>query len=244
MIKARAERFICDGRAADNVDIPDKFWWAEGQAALVQDWKAGDFDTWIDHRIRLQAFGVTFRRSDIERLRPQPFADASSTSSPAKAPEGPKNTSTHIEESKTVFISYSHDSSNHVKTVLLLSNKLRADGVDCVLDQYESCPPEGWPRWMDREINKAEFVLMICTQAYYLRVMCQEPAGVGLGIAWEGNLIYNHIYKTGSLNAKFITVIFLPEYAKFIPTPIQGATRYCLNTDDGYEQLYNRLTGC
>jgi predicted nucleotide-binding protein len=70
LIKARAERFICaDGRSADNVDVPVEFWWAKGEAALHQNWTAGDFDTWIDNRIHLEAFGVTFRRSDIERLR-------------------------------------------------------------------------------------------------------------------------------------------------------------------------------
>jgi hypothetical protein len=145
----------------------------------------------------------------------------------------------------TVFISYSHDSSDHVRSVLTLSNKLRSEGIDCVLDQYEACPPEGWPRWMDREINKAQFVLMICTQAYYRRVMGEEKPGVGLGIAWEGNLIYNHIYASGSLNTKFIPVIFDQEHAKYIPTPIQGATRYCVSADYGYgyEQLYSRLIG-
>jgi hypothetical protein len=143
----------------------------------------------------------------------------------------------------TVFISYSYDSSDHVQTVLSLSNKLRSQGIDCVLDQYESCPPEGWPRWMDREIAKAQFVLMICTEAYYRRVMGQETPGVGLGIAWEGNLIYNHIYTSDSLNTKFIPIIFDQEHAKYIPTPIQGATRYCVSTDDGYERLYSRLIG-
>jgi hypothetical protein len=73
--------------------------------------------------------------------------------------------------------------------------------------------------------------------------MGQERPGVGLGIAWEGSLIYNHIYAAESLNTKFIPVIFSTEHAKFIPTPTQGATRYCLNTNDGYEQLYNRLVG-
>ena len=68
----------------------------------------------------------------------------------------------------TVFISYSHDSSDHVQAVLTLSNKLRSDGIDCVLDQYESSPPETWPRWMEQEISKAEFVLMICTDGYQL----------------------------------------------------------------------------
>jgi len=145
----------------------------------------------------------------------------------------------------TVFISYSHDNSDHVRSVLTLSNKLRSEGIDCVLDQYEACPPEGWPRWMDREINKAQFVLMICTQAYYRRVMGEEKPGIGLGIAWEGSLIYNHIYASGSLNTKFIPVIFDHEHAKYIPIPIQGATRYCVSADYGYgyEQLYSRLIG-
>jgi Predicted nucleotide-binding protein containing TIR-like domain len=70
LIKARAERLIRhDGRAEDNVDIPAVFWWAEGGEALDQNWTTGDFDTWIDHKIHLEAFGVTFLRSDIERLR-------------------------------------------------------------------------------------------------------------------------------------------------------------------------------
>jgi hypothetical protein len=75
MIKARAERFIRDGQSADNINIPFEFWWAEGEAALQQNWTTGDFDTWIDHRIHLQAFGVTFCRSDIERSKPAPLLE-------------------------------------------------------------------------------------------------------------------------------------------------------------------------
>ena len=70
LIKTRAVRFIRDGRPADNVEIPPEFWWAEDGDALTQNWAAGDFDTWIDHKIRLQAFGVTFCRPDVEQLRP------------------------------------------------------------------------------------------------------------------------------------------------------------------------------
>lgn len=141
----------------------------------------------------------------------------------------------------TVFISYSHDSPDHARAVLALSNKLRSEGIDCVLDQYKSSPPEGWPQWMDREIGRAQFVLMICTEPYYRRVMGQEKPGVGLGIAWEGKLIYNHIYNASSLNTKFIPLIFDLSHTKYIPTPLQGATRYCL--PDEYEKLYNRLIG-
>ena len=46
----------------------------------------------------------------------------------------------------TVFISYSHDSPEHVDRVLAFANQLRRDGIDCTLDQYKESPPEGWPK--------------------------------------------------------------------------------------------------
>ena len=42
-----------------------------------------------------------------------------------------------------VFISYSHDSKEHAERVLSLSDRLRRDGVDSQIDQYELSPPEG-----------------------------------------------------------------------------------------------------
>jgi predicted nucleotide-binding protein len=104
LIHARAERFIRDGRVFDNVDIPAQFWWAEGGAALNQNWTTGDFDTWIGRGIdtsHLQAFGVTFRRSDIERLRPAPTA----ASTPANAlNEGQKMATA----GQKIFIGHGH----------------------------------------------------------------------------------------------------------------------------------------
>jgi Predicted nucleotide-binding protein containing TIR-like domain len=72
MIKARAERFIRDGQAVDHEDVPAEFWWVEGLNARVQNWEAGDFETIDRGDTHLQAFGVTFRRSDIERAMPSP----------------------------------------------------------------------------------------------------------------------------------------------------------------------------
>src|SRR5208283_193175 len=141
------------------------------------------------------------------------------------------------DDSGTVFISYTHDSPEHVDKVLALSKRLRTNGIDCVLDQYELSPPEGWPLWMDREIKKAEFVLMICTAAYLRRVNGNEEP------PWEGNLICNHIYNAASRNTKFIPVVFDAAHAIYVPTSIQGVTRYNLGSPDGYERLYSRLIG-
>ena len=72
LIRSRAEQFHLGARVIHNHDIPKEFWWAEGHQALKQDWAAGDFSTWIEHRTHLKAFGVTFARADIEKLLPPP----------------------------------------------------------------------------------------------------------------------------------------------------------------------------
>ncbi len=84
-------------------------------------------------------------------------------------------------ESPKVFISYTHDSPEHIDRVLHLADRLRAEGVDCRLDQYETSPSEGWPRWMDRQIEWAVYVLVICTETYQRRFKGIEEPGKGLG---------------------------------------------------------------
>jgi len=86
IVRARAQRFIVGGGARDNVELPAVFWWAEGHEALHQNWRAGDFDTWPDShmlhgdlrlsagKVHLEAFNVSFLRSDVEKMIP---ADAS-----------------------------------------------------------------------------------------------------------------------------------------------------------------------
>jgi tetratricopeptide (TPR) repeat protein len=142
-----------------------------------------------------------------------------------------------------VFISYSHDSPEHADRVLALSDKLRDDGIDCVLDQYEVSPPEGWPRWMDRQIHEADFVLMICTPTYFRRVMGKEEPGTGYGVMWESALIYQYIYNQGTLNTQFVPILLEGANNADIPTPLQSATYHRPYTDAGYEELYRRLTG-
>jgi hypothetical protein len=58
-----------------------------------------------------------------------------------------------------VLISYSHDNPAHCDRVLALADRLRADGIDAVVDQYIHAPPEGWPAWCVAQIDTADFVL-------------------------------------------------------------------------------------
>lgn len=142
----------------------------------------------------------------------------------------------------TVFMSYSHDSPEHADRVLALADQLIQDGINCILDQYETSPPEGWPKWMDRHIAKSDFVIVICTETYYRRVMGEQKPGKGHGVKWESTLTYQHIYDADSEITRFIPVLFEPGNVEHIPTPLKGATYYCLDTEQGYEDLYRRLT--
>jgi WD40 repeat protein len=141
-----------------------------------------------------------------------------------------------------VLISYSHDSPEHEQRVLTLANRLRTDGIDCTIDQYVIVPEEGWPLWMERQIRDSNFVLMVCTETYLKRVLGEEQPGKGLGVRWEGNLIYNAIYSARVMNTKFIPLLFVVGEASHIPTPLQGTTFYEPFTEAGYEKLYRRLS--
>jgi len=83
MIAARADQFTIDGEPRRETNLPKGFWWAEGEAALDQDWIAGDFETWLDHKFHLRAFGVSFRRSDVEKLLPGGAAPKPAAPAPA-----------------------------------------------------------------------------------------------------------------------------------------------------------------
>jgi hypothetical protein len=142
-----------------------------------------------------------------------------------------------------VFISYSHDRPEHEERVLDLADRLREDGIDAEVDQYLPSPQEGWPAWCERQIENADFVLMVCTETYHRRARSGEAPSQGLGVVWEARIIRQLVYDSGAVSAKFIPVLFSDGTADHIPLPVKGWTRYVVDTKDGYEALYRRLTG-
>lgn len=143
---------------------------------------------------------------------------------------------------KIVFLSYSHDSDEHREKVLALSERLRADGIETRLDQYENgTPEEGWPRWMLNQLDAAEFVLVVCTETYHRRFRGHEKPGVGKGVDWEGALITAELYHARSQSVKFVPVFFSEVVVKHIPEPLHSATHYALTSEAAYQSLYDFL---
>ena len=151
-------------------------------------------------------------------------------------------TSAAEQTASRVFVSYSHDSRVHEDRVLALADRLREDGIDAVLDQYDTAPPDGWPMWMDREIQKADFVALVCTDVYRRRVEGREEPLKGRGVLWEAKLIYNHLYQTDTAVQRFIPILMEGESPSCMPWPVRGLSYYSIDTPEGYESLYRHLT--
>jgi tetratricopeptide (TPR) repeat protein len=142
----------------------------------------------------------------------------------------------------TVFISYSHDSDEHRKQVLGLSERLRRDGIETLLDQYvNGTPEEGWPRWMMNQLDAADFVLVVCTETYYRRFRGHEVPGKGKGVDWEGALITSDLYAARSRSLKFLPVFLSSVAEEYIPEPLRSGTHYAVTSEEAYQRLYDFL---
>ena len=140
-----------------------------------------------------------------------------------------------------IFISYSHDSQPHCDFVRGIADRLRKDGLDCMIDQHiNGTPPEGWLRWMEKQIDAADFVLLMCTPDYLKRYLGEERDG-GKGVTFEGVIISQHLYDSYFQSTKFIPLI--PEHGSWqdVPTSLRRFGYYQMPTD--YEVIYRVVTG-
>ncbi len=60
-----------------------------------------------------------------------------------------------------VFISYSHESDQHLEWVLRLATDLRARGIDAILDQWDLSPGQDAVAFMEQSIARADRVLLL-----------------------------------------------------------------------------------
>jgi len=98
-----------------------------------------------------------------------------------------------------VFISYSHDSEAHKRWVIHLATKLRENGIDASLDQWDLKPGKDLIKFMEEGINSSDRVLVICTDNYVKKA----NGGVG-GVGYEKMIL------TGELAQNLGTDKFIP----------------------------------
>lgn len=141
-----------------------------------------------------------------------------------------------------VFVSYSHDSEEHIQQVLSFLRQLRADGVDAHCDREVIAPAQGWLRWMNENIRRADYVLAVCTPIYAGRAEGRAPHDTGLGANFEGAIIGQALYEAGMTSNKFHPIGFGPLTRPAVPFFFQGRSTFDVKAPAGYRALYQVLT--
>jgi hypothetical protein len=95
---------------------------------------------------------------------------------------------------------------------------------------------------MEDRIEWADFILVLCTETYNLRLRGKAPSDEGKGVKWEGAILIQELYDAKARNRRFIPVVLSSQDTEHIPVIMRGQNYYDISTDKGYEALYRHLT--
>lgn len=132
------------------------------------------------------------------------------------------------------FISYSHDTQEHKKWVLELSTRLRNNGIDAILDQFELQAGDDVPLFMEKNLASAEKILMICTKRYVEKANKGE-GGVGYGKMIITSNLIKHIDEN-----KIIPII-RQNGTTDVPTFLKSKLYINFSRNNDYECSYDDL---
>ena len=110
-----------------------------------------------------------------------------------------------------VFVSYSHDSSDHKAWVLKLASDLRAQGIDVILDRWDLVAGQDVSMFMQKGIEGADRVLMICSADYVQKA----EAGRG-GVGYERLIVTAEVVQSID-TIKFIPILRANNDSKKVP---------------------------
>lgn len=132
-----------------------------------------------------------------------------------------------------LYISYSHDSTEHLERVYELCERLRRLGFDCRTDQQEAFPAEGWQAWHTAQVARADCVLVVCSRDY-LEIF-EERAEQEQGDLWRGPVLSPSLLN--KLETRFVPVVFRREDVVNIPAPFAPLSHFFLSEARGMELL-------
>lgn len=135
----------------------------------------------------------------------------------------------------TSFISYSWEDDEHKKWVKDLASRLRQDGVDVRLDQWEVIPGDQLPSFMEKSIREIDYVLIICTPKYKRKSDNREG-----GVGYEGDIITGEVFQKQN-HRKFIPILRKGVWNESAPSWISGKYYVDLRNITDIESNYNDL---
>jgi hypothetical protein len=143
-----------------------------------------------------------------------------------------------------VFVSYAHD----VKAqVLKLCELLRRNGIDARFDQDNDVPHDEWHPWFLRQIDDANYVIVVASPAYKRVGDGLDTSSDHRGVRWEAPLLLEKTYEDRSWMRRLLPVVLpgsSPDELPVFLLPNTG-THYRVTefTVDGSRDLIGVLTG-
>lgn len=134
-----------------------------------------------------------------------------------------------------VFVSYSHDTEEHKNWVLQLATRLRSNGVDIILDHWNTRLGSDLAIFMERGLSKSQRVICICSDNYLIKA----NSGKG-GAGYEKQIMTAELIV--DQNTDWIIPLIVNNTAKR-KTPIFLGTRKYISFEEPklYESKYEEL---
>ncbi len=133
------------------------------------------------------------------------------------------------------FVSYSWDSGEHREWVADLGNRLRADGVELLLDEWHVRPGDQLPHFMEEAVRESDFVLVVCTIRY------GEKGNARLGgVGYEGHIMTAELFAGGN-ERKYIPLLREGEWKQAAPSWLLGKAYIDFRGNPYPESSYDKL---
>jgi hypothetical protein len=121
---------------------------------------------------------------------------------------------TDLETPHRVFVSYSHDSTEHKAMVREFCTVLRRDaGIDVRLDQWDDDGRQDWSLWAQEQLREADFVVVIASPDYRRRAEGLAPPDEGRGAQFEATMIRDQMTKNLAEQTRRILPVVLPGWS-------------------------------
>jgi SEFIR domain/NB-ARC domain len=122
-----------------------------------------------------------------------------------------------------VFISYAHDSDDHLEAVRDLWILLCENGVDARIDRVAAEQRQDWTLWMEEQVAAADRILVVASPAYKQRAGHEADPDQGRGVQYEARMIRNLFYANQSDLQRFLPVVLPGGSTDDVPTFLSPA---------------------
>lgn len=133
-----------------------------------------------------------------------------------------------------VFITYAWEEGIR-NWVLDFATRLRNDGVDAILDQWDAVPGDPLTTFIETSIQESDFILVVCTPKYKTK----SDSGSG-GVGYEGAIITGELFYRDRPR-KIIPILRKGNWAISAPTWIADTVFVDLRDDPYNENSYQSL---